>query len=242
MQQYVRQVNRIPGGNQRIADAFAARLGPRLRLGCPLTGIAHGDSGVTVEYKESGRVKKMEADYLVLSMAFRALREIAVTPEWPESKRHVIDNMHYDLKARVIFQSRTKFWKTDRLSPNITFSETELADVWGMAEEVRTPRGLLIGQARTSSADTALAKFRQLYPGKSEDIEQSLLVNWTLDPWAGSCLPLLRSPGELGRFWPEVARPHGRIHFASVCVDCLPNGLEAGVRSAKRAAEAIHRS
>jgi monoamine oxidase len=238
--QYVREVNRIEGGNQRIADALAAKLGPRLRLGSPLTGIVHGESGVTVEYKEFGRAKRADTDYLVLSMSFRALREMPVTPGWPDAKRFVIDNMQYDLKARVIFQSRSRFWARDGLSPNITFSEAELTDVWQMAEEVRTPRGLLIGQARTSSIDTALAKFRQLYPGKSEDIEQGQMVNWTLDPWAGSCLPLLRPPGELALFWPEVARPYGRIHFASVCVDPLTNGLEAGIRAARRAAEAIH--
>jgi monoamine oxidase len=237
--QYVRQVNRIAGGNQRVTDTFAARLGERLRLGCPVVAIEYGQSGVTVGYREYGRVKKMEADYLVLSMPFRALREIPVTPDWPPAKRFVIDKMNYDLKARVIFQSRTRFWKRDGVSPNIVFSEQDLADVWGMAEEVRTPRGLLIGQARTSSAETALGKFRQLYPGKSEDVEQALLVNWTLDPWAGSCLPLLRPPGELARFWPEVMRPVGRIQFASVAVDPLPNGLEAGVRAGKRAAAAV---
>ena len=236
---YVPQVYRIPGGNQRVTDALGAKLGARLRLGCPLTGIQHGASGVTVEYREFGRVKKMDADYLVLSMPLRALRDLPVTPEWPAAKRFVIDNLSYDLKARIIFQSRSRFWKTDGLSPNIVFSQTELADVWRMAEEVPTPRGLLIGQARTSSAETALAKFRQLYPGQAEDIEQALLVNWTLDPWAGSCLPLAPPPGQLARFWPELTRPCGRLHFASVAVDSLPNGLEAGVRAARRAAEAI---
>jgi monoamine oxidase len=240
--QYVRRVSRIEGGNQRVTDALAAKLGERLRLGCLVTGIKHGHSGVTVEYRESGRSERIEAGYLVVCLPFRALRDVPVTPEWPEAKHYVIDKLRYDLKARVIFQSRTRFWKTDGLSPNIVFSQPELSDVWGMAEEVRTPRGLLIGQARTSSAETALEKFRRLYPGRSEDIEQALLVNWTLDPWAGSCLPLARPPGDLARFWPEVMRPHDRIHFASVCTDCLPNGLEAGVRSARRAAEAIDRA
>ncbi len=240
--QHVQKVYRIPGGNQRVTDAFAARLGERLRLGCPLTGIAHGGSGVTVEYKEFGRSRKMDADYLVLSMPFRPLKDIPVTPAWPDAKRYVIENMHYDLKARVIFQSRTKFWKTDKVSPNIVFSQRELSDTWGMAEEIQTPRGLLIGQARTSSVAASLAKFRELYTGKSEDIEQGLMVNWALDPYAGCCLPLGLGPSELPKFWPEVTRSVGRIHFASVCVDSLPNGLEAGIRAARRAAEMVDKA
>jgi monoamine oxidase len=204
--------------------------------------IEYGRSGVTVLHREFGQTKKMEAEWLVLALPFRALREVTVNPAWPEPKRFVIDNLSYDLKARVIFQSRTRFWKRDGVSPNIIFSEQDLADVWAMANEVPTPRGLLIGQARTSAAEAALAQFRKLYPGKSEDIEQALLVNWTLDPWAGSCLPLARPPGELAKFWPEVMKPVGRILFASVACDPLPNGLEAGVRAAKRAVEAVERT
>ncbi len=236
---YEKSVYRIQGGNQRVADAFAEKLGARLRLGCPLTGIEHGDSGVTAQYEEFGQTKKMQADCLVLSMSFRELRRIPVTPAWPEEKQYVIDNMNYELKARVVFQSRTPFWEADRISPNIDFSQRELTDVWRTAEDVPSARGLLIGQAHTSEAANSLAKFRELYPGKSEDIEQALLFNWAEDPWSGSCLPVRRPPGELARFWPEVSRPQGRIHFASVCVDCFPNGLEGGIRAGQRAAKQI---
>jgi len=237
--QYEKVVYRIRGGNQRITDAFSARLGPRLRLGSPLTAIEYGDSGVRAQYEEFGESKEIEADHLVLCMSFRELRRIPVTPQWPESKHYVIQNMSYELKTRVIFQSRTPFWESDSISPNISFSQRELTSVWRMAEEVSSSRGLLIGQGRTSEAGHALAKFRQLYPGKSENIEQASLVNWALDPWSGSCLPVRRPPGELARFWPEVSRPRGPIHFASVCVDCFPNGLEGGIRAGQQAAKAI---
>jgi monoamine oxidase len=237
--QYEKTVFRIEGGNQRIADAFASRLGSRLRLGCPLTAIEYGDSGVTARYEEFGEAKQVAADHLVLCMSFRELRRIGVTPGWPDSKRYVIENMNYELKARVVFQSRTPFWETDGVSPNIEFSQRELTDVWRTSEDIRSSRGLLIGQARTSEAAHALAKFRELYPGKSEDIEQALLFNWAEDPWSGSCLPVRRPPGELARFWPEVSRPVGPIHFASVCVDCFPNGLEGGIRAGQQAANKI---
>src|SRR5690242_6795197 len=35
---------RIKGGNQRMTDAFAQRLGERIHLGAPLTSIKHGTS------------------------------------------------------------------------------------------------------------------------------------------------------------------------------------------------------
>jgi hypothetical protein len=45
-----------------------------------------------------------------------------------------------------------------------------------MAEEVNTPRGILIGGAEPgATADSAAAIFRKLYPGNSADIEQTLV-------------------------------------------------------------------
>jgi monoamine oxidase len=68
------------------------------------------------------------------------------------------------------------------------------------------------------------------------------LINWALDPFAGSCLPLPPPPGQLARFWPEITRPLGPIYFASVVADSFPNGLEGGIRAAKKAAEEISRA
>ncbi len=196
---------------------------------------------MTAHYSESGRAKKAVADYLVNAMPLVALRKIPVTPDWPESRRYIIQNLPYDSYGRAIFQSRTRFWEKDGVSPNLEFEGAALSSVWSMADEVPTGRGLLIGTAPLGSAEKALAEFRRNYPGRSEDIEQALVVDWTHDPWAMSCLPVSRAPGQLGKFWPEVIQPCGRIHFAGVYADNLTFGMEAAVRSANRVAEAIHR-
>ena len=242
MHQFERRVFRIKGGNQILTDTLAAKLGERLRLGSPVTAIQHGDSGVTVHYSESGRAKKMEADYLVNCMPLAALRKIPITPDWPESRRYIVKNLPYDSYGRAILQSRTRFWEKDGISPNLEIESSALSSVWKMADEVKTKRGLLIGTAPLGSAGEALAAFRKYYPGGSEDIEQSLAVDWTHDPWAPACLPVAYAPGELSKFWPEMIQPCGRIHFAGVYADNLTFGMEAAVRSANRVAEAIHQA
>ncbi|PYV13838.1 MAG: amine oxidase, partial [Acidobacteria bacterium] len=63
------KVFRIKGGNQVMTDTFARHLGERVRVGCPVTAIEHDSSHVTVSYREFGREKKMEADYLVCCMS-----------------------------------------------------------------------------------------------------------------------------------------------------------------------------
>jgi monoamine oxidase len=76
----IRRVVPIKGGNQRMTDAFAARLGPGMRLGCPVTKIVRGDSAVTVHYQEFGEDKSIEAEYLVNAIPLPLLKRIPVEP------------------------------------------------------------------------------------------------------------------------------------------------------------------
>jgi monoamine oxidase len=230
---------RIRGGNQRLTDALASRVGAKLRLNCPISGIDHSGSSVRVKYLEMGKPKTEEADYLVTCMPLAMLRQVRVTPDWPMAKRYVIDNLPYNTHARVIFQSRSRFWERDNVSPNIYFAEAGLQMVWAMAEEVRTPRGILVGDAEVTTPEAVAALFRRRYPGTSEDIEQSLVVDWTTDRWAMSCIPTSLPPGVLSKYWPEIIERCGRIHFAGVYADNYPFGMESAVRSAHRVVREI---
>ena len=237
------KVYRLVGGNQTLTDTFAERLGARIRLQCPLTGIEHGDTGVRVSCRDRGQTARLEADYLVCAMSARMLRLLPVTPAWPATRTYAIEHVPYYHDTRVIFQTRTRFWERDGVSPNMEFGEAPLYHVWRASEDVRTPRGLLAGTASgAGTADRALATYRKYYPGRSEDIEKAHVVVWALDPWASACERTSYGPGELAKFWPILIEPHGRIHFAGAYADNLNWGMEAATRSANRVAEAIDRA
>lgn len=237
------EVFRLEGGNQRLTDAFTARLGERVRLGCPVVGIERGETGVRVRYREAGREKALEADWLVSAMSLVKLREVPVSPPWPELRREVVQGFPYYTASRPVFQSRTRFWERDGVSPNIVLGEPALEHVWRMADEVDTGRGLLVGTAAGfTAAEDALAAFRRFYPGRSEDVEQALVVDWARDPWAMACEPVHYGPGRLERFWPKVIEPEGRIQFVGAYADNLNWGMEAATRSASRVAAAIDRA
>jgi hypothetical protein len=76
---------RLKGGSQLITDAFAARLGERVRLGCPVIGLEHGETGVSVTCREFGEQRKRDADYMALQ---------------PPIKRRVYQKRH-QAKART---------------------------------------------------------------------------------------------------------------------------------------------
>lgn len=231
---------RLLGGNQQMTDAFAARLKPRLRLGSPVTRLEHRGTGVSVTYQRMGQPATLDADYLVLAISLAVLRQIPVTPAWPEEKNYVIQEMPYTTKTRVIFQSRSRFWETDRISPNWAPSNPKLNELWAMAEEVKTPRGILVGGSQPGVTGAAsLATFLDLYAGKSADIESVVQHEWAKDPWAGMCERNTYRPGELVRFWPEANRPVGRVHFAGAYAAQMSWGMEAALESAHRTAQAI---
>ena len=233
-------VYRLVGGNQKLPDALVERLGDRIRLRSPVTAIEHGQTGVRVRCRGAGGTVTHEADYLVCAMSAWMLRNIPVTPGWPANKAFALQNVPYYSDSRVIFQSKTQFWKRDNLTPSMEFGDPELNHVWRMAEEVNTTRGLIVGTATgAQTPEAALAMYRKRYPGKSEDIEKAHVVAWATNPWASACERTSYGPGELAKFWPILIEPHGRIHFVGAYADNLNWGMEAATRSAYRTAEAI---
>ncbi len=234
---------RLVGGNQRMTDAFAARLRERLRLGCPVLAIEHGASGVRVRYREFGEEKTMEADHLVSCVSLVVLRQMPVTPRWTEDKNFIIQEMPYYTRTRVVFQSRTRFWNKDGVSPNWALPDPTLHDFWHMADEVSTPRGILIGGAEPGvTAQEAERTFHKLYRGKSADFEQVFVHDWSKDPWAAACERITVKPGQLAKFWPKVTEPVGRIHFAGAYCANISAGQEAALESGHRAANEIDQS
>ena len=234
------RVYRLVGGNQTLPDTFAKRLGARIRLQCPVTAIEHGQTGVRISCRERGRTIRIEADYLVCAMSAVMLRQLPVKPAWPAEKSFAIGNVPYYSDTRVVFQTRTRFWTRDGVSPNMDFGDAGLDSVWSASEEVETTRGLLAGTASgPGTADRALAAYRKYYPGRAEDIEKAHVVVWALDPWASACERTSYLPGQLGRMWPILIEPHGRIHFVGAYADNLNWGMEAATRSANRVAQAI---
>ena len=195
-----------------------------------------------LRFESSEQERKLEADFVASCVSAVVLRRIPVTPAWPEAKAFVIREMPYYTRTRVVLQSRTRFWKTDKISPNWLPSDPRLNELWSMADEVDTKRGILLGGAEPGVLAPALSNaFHKLYPVKSADIEQIIVHDWSKDPYAGMCERISYKPGELSRFWPEVTRPFGRIHFAGAYAAQMSWGQEAALESANRVAEEISR-
>jgi monoamine oxidase len=233
-------VFRLKDGNQMLPNAFAKRLGERVLLSCPILSIRHGESGVIVSYKQYNEEKKMAADYFVNCIPLPAFRNIPIEPAMPPAKQYIFDNITYDSYQRFVFQANSKFWLEDGLSINMELDHPDIELIWQSSEEVDTHRVILLGTGPGGvSPQRALAGFREVYPGKRDTIELAISKDWTKDTFTPTCERLPFPIGELHKFWPELMKPHGRIHFAGAYADNLNRGTEAATRSANRVAKEI---
>jgi monoamine oxidase len=240
--QYPIEVFRLKGGNQMLPNTFAKKLAERVWLNCPIQSIQHGDSGVTVIYKKNNVEEKMSADYLVCCIPPPAFKDIPVSPAFTPEKRFVIENIKYDSYQRFVFQASSKFWEQDNLSINMELDHPDLWSVWQSAEEVDTHRKIVLGTGPGGvSVQRALAAFREVYPGKTDTIEQGIGRDWTKESYAYTCERLSFPIGDLHKYWPELMKAQGRIHFAGASADNLNWGMEASTRSANRVANEIDR-
>ena len=238
--QFPVDVYRLKGGNQMLPNAFAKKLGARVWLNCPIQTIEQNSDGVKVKFTQFNEEKELSADYLVNCIPLTALKNIQFIPAFTPEKQYVIDNVEYDSYQRFVFQASSKFWEKDKLSINMDFDHPDLWSVWQSADEVDSHRVIVLGTGPGGiSVQKALATFRELYPGSKDTIEQAVSRDWTKEKYSSTCERISFPVGTLHKFWPEIIKPEGRIHFAGAYADNLNWGLEASTRSAYRAASEI---
>jgi monoamine oxidase len=236
------EVFRLKGGNQMLPNAFAKRLGSRVWLNSSIMSIKHGDTGVTVSYRQNNEQKEVSADYFVNCIPLPAFKNIPVAPAFPAERQYIFENLTYDSYQRFVFQASSKFWLDDKLSINMELDHPDLWSVWQSAEEVDTHRVIVLGTGPGGiSPQRALAAFRSVYPGKKDSIELAISRDWTKETFSPTCERTPFPIGTLKKFWPLLMQPHGRIHFAGAYADNLNWGTEAATRSANRVADAIDR-
>ena len=233
----------LKGGNEQLPMAFAKKLGVRVKLNHPVTGIRHTSTGVTVSYKPYGydEEKEMSADVLINCITLPIFKNIPITPALSPEKQYVVDNLPYSSHPFYVFEASTRFWLDDGFkSINMEFEHPDISSIWEETNEVGSTRIILKAFGPGGlSAQRVLAAFREVYPGKHDTIEQALTRDWTKDKFAPACEMEAFPIAEMHKFWPQIMLPEGRIYFAGTYADNMSRGMESCIRSAQRVAQEI---
>ncbi|KOV76493.1 MULTISPECIES: flavin monoamine oxidase family protein [unclassified Streptomyces] len=224
--------SKVKGGTDRFPRAFAERLKDRIRYRAPVVRVAQDDEGARVTFLDGTRMRSVDADRVVVTVPFSAIRHIDFTDAGlSDAKQAVMRRVKYSSIVRVYLQMRRRFWAQD----NASFS-TDLPVRWVRDATPRLPgprkilECLITGwRARALAVLSpeerirfALEHVESMLPGAREHFETGTSVVWDQQPYIEGAYIL----PEVGHssLMPAMRRPEGRIHFAGDHTSFEPNG------------------
>jgi len=240
---------KIGGGNDLLPKAFAARLSGNIRYGSPVVRIEQDANKVRAITVQSGTQHALEADRMICTVPFPALRRVEVQPPFSEAKRKAIAELPYDPVTRVVLQCRTRFWEQEGCN-GFGMSDLE-QEVFHTTFDQPGTRGLLVsymcrsaGQRAGAMDSEARLEFvsrdmEKVHPGLRDHLEGAVSKVWPADPWAGGA-GALPSPGQMTTICVGIERPEGRVHFAGEHTSRLPYWMQGALQSGLRAAKEVN--
>jgi monoamine oxidase len=246
----------IPGGNDRLPQAFAAALADRIKLGAKVVRLAQDRDGVIVSILDAnGRRHELRGDYCVCALPFSALRKVEIATPFSDEKMEAIAALRYFPVARVVFQTRTRFWRSDASGSlggwALAGGDTYAGRIWNTSSQQPDP---VMGMIQSYMFDSDAATFAAL-PQRIETlrahIDEKVLPGlaadevvgaaekiWQDDPWVEGGWAWT-DVGELdGRFAARLSI-EGRVHFAGEHTSPLIGWMTTAIESGERAADEI---
>jgi monoamine oxidase len=209
---------RLEGGPSALADALAAGLGDRVRLGERAVGLEQEAGGVRVHLADGGDVR---ATRVVLAAPLTVQRDIVFDPPLPSHRLVALEQARYGEAVKVGFAyDEVPPGRLPEVSPTGVFFQPD-------------PRVPLLGLFAAAGAARGAASFQP--PGSPR---AKAAVDWTAEPFSRGSY-LIFGPGDLTDWGRRLAEPHGRIHFAGSEASALPSYMEGAVEAGQRAADEV---
>lgn len=240
---------RIVGGNDRLPDAIAARLGDRVRLRTEVVAVSQRGPTVRVTLKDSRSQSQVACDYVLFALPSTVLRRIPITPSLPARQHEAIAALKYGRATRSLLQFSRRFWRTPG-RPRAFGSALPFGAVWDGNEEQHGRAGILTLLAGGGASDATQALVaRDGAPGlvqaldwlgaTPEALVASRQIVWENDPHARGGYAFF-DPAYHPELRQWLARPAGRLFFAGEHTSIRWQGyMNGAVESGRRAAAEI---
>jgi len=161
----------------------------------------------------------MEADSVICTIPYSVLRNIAVTPEWTQEKRKVIDGLYYGPCVRTTYQVSRRYWEDEGLNGFGTSDKN--FEVWHPTYGKPGRRGLLQAYFYEDYArrldqlsdgdriERMIGDMDEVHPGLRRHLETVVTKSWAADAWQRGRTPCI-----------APASKSGMRRFADVKVGC----------------------
>lgn len=246
----------VPGGNDTLATALAARLpAGTVRLGQQLKAIRlNADKSYTLTFGTGAVNKDVVADRVVLGIPFSILRTVDCSRAgFSAVKLRAIQNEKMGTNAKLNIQFSGRPWADAKQSGD-SVSELATGATWQASYQAKAPAWLLALNNRNygsapahglaspaviAETNTAIDK---LWAGASarEISGQFYLDNWPADPWVKGSYSFY-GPGGFTTIGGAEAGREGSVHFAGehTAVYAKRGTMDGAVQSGERCAREV---
>jgi monoamine oxidase len=232
------------GGMDRIAKAFESRVASDIIYEAVVTEIRKTTDGVSIVYNDRfGMPSSVEADHCVCTIPASVLRSIA--NDFSDAHRAAINNFVYASAGKLAFQSR-RFWEQDHnIYGGISWTTSDITQIWYPNHAFGKPVGILIGaypfggvagntftaQAPASRINSSISRGSALHSEFANEVAHGISVAWAKVPF---------QLGAWGTSDPGVLlTPDGNIFFAGEHLSILQSWQEGAILSAYHAIDGI---
>jgi len=237
---------RIDGGNDRLPNALAAKLGDRVKLGAELVAVSVRGRAVHASVRHGRNVTNMVGDYIVFALPATTLRRVPIVPALPPHQHQAISTLRYGRGTKTLLQFDRRFWRAPG-RPRAFGSPLAYGALWEGNEEQSGRPGILTLLAGGGASDATqltieregierFASGLEWLGADGAQLTASRQIVWQSDPFARGGYAFFDSAFDPAlREW--LARPAGRLFFAGEHTSMRWQGyMNGAVESGRRAA------
>ena len=241
------------GGMDRIAYAFADRLGKAVTYGAVVQEIRRAGAGVRIVYAHNGATETLDADQCICTLPATVLRR--TSNDFSPAHRAALEVFRLTSSYKIGWQG-PRFWETDDgIYGGISFLKQPVDLIWYPSAGIGQSEGVLLGGfgneteldgtptafGRLGSTQAKLASslrsIERLHPGRSPLLSDPIFVPWNSIPYSLGAVAD-NKPEESGAYR-QMNKPDGPFVFAGDYLSHIAGWQEGAVLSGLRAAALV---
>jgi monoamine oxidase len=240
----------VRGGNDQVAAALAAKVGPALQLGSQLMGVARNADGThTLQIRRGATTTAVVADHTILALPFSLLREADLSrAAFGREKAWAIQELGMGTNSKLNVGFSRRHWRTLGFTGD-SYADTGYQSTWEVSRAQPGTSGILVdytgGKIGTTFATGTPQDLAKRFLRQIEPVMPGITAAWdghaTVDCW-----PTYRwtkgsysywKVGQYTRFSGAESEASGSCHFAGEHTSQDFQGyLNGAVESGERAA------
>jgi monoamine oxidase len=245
----------IEGGNDRLPQQLAAKLGDRVESGTVLDAVYElPDGRYRVSLQPRGRgITDRTYERIVLAIPFSILRQMRLDVDLPAPMRLAIQTLGYGTNTKLLTAYAEAVWRTRYDATAAVFTDTGFQNTWEASTQRQDPGpaivtdftggqhgvAITVGPPEVHAAEL-VQQLDQVFPGVAEVRQkQAVRTNWIADQFSLGSYPCYRV-GQWTRLRGTEGEQVGNLYFAGDHTSLDYQGyMEGAAQSGEAAARAI---